>query len=91
MILILQALFPKQKIWWRQYLTTVQIVQFMIDMTTSFLYPYFIYTGVTCQGTMRAWFVANFTGFSFFLLFVQLYRREYINKKNPASEPKKDN
>lgn len=79
-------MFPGRKIWWRKYLTTVQIVQFMIDMSTSFLYPYLIWNGVACKGTMRAWWVANFTGFSFFLLFVQLYRREYVNKKDKKED-----
>jgi len=69
-------------VWWKKYLTSVQIVQFVIDSTTSLLFPYFIYfTSSKCMGSMPAWFLANFTGVTFFFLFVSFYRSTYSDSE----------
>lgn len=69
--------FSRRNIWWRKYLTSLQIVQFFLDMVTSVGFPYFRFNGIPCKGTMNAWYVANFTGFSFFLLFMNFYKQQY--------------
>jgi fatty acid elongase 3 len=42
-----------RKPWWGRYLTSMQIVQFVIDVTTSLPWLYFYYAGIACQGTLR--------------------------------------
>jgi len=71
----------RREVWWRKYLTTLQIVQFFIDMVTSVVFIYYYTQGVPCKGTFEAWIVANMTGFSFFVLFLQFYSQTYSKKK----------
>jgi fatty acid elongase 3 len=67
-------------IWWRKYLTTIQIVQFMLDCGTSVFFGYFYFVGIPCQGTLASWLAANFVGISFFFLFVDFYKKQYSGK-----------
>jgi len=64
-------------IWWRKYLTTIQIIQFMLDCTTSVFFGYFWLAGIPCHGTLAAWTAANLVGISFFFLFLDFYRKQY--------------
>jgi fatty acid elongase 3 len=76
----------RRDVWWRRYLTSIQIVQFVIDIVTSLFFPYFYFMGIPCKGKMEVWLVANFTGFSFFLLFLDFYYNAYSKPQRP---PKK--
>jgi len=75
--------------WWRQYITSVQILQFIIDMLSSGPFILFYIYGYRCRGMVYAWVVANIVGFSLFLLFVNFYIQNYISKKKGASDPAK--
>jgi len=74
----------KRDFWWRRYLTSLQIVQFVIDICSSMPFPYFFYNNIPCKGTIESWLVANVTGFSFFLLFLNFYYQNY--RKNGKTE-----
>jgi len=70
-------------IWWKKYLTQAQILQFVIDCTTSLPWLYFYLNGVPCRGDLRAWFVANTGGILLIILFVNFYIHSYnANKKS---------
>jgi len=71
----------KRDYWWRRYLTSLQIIQFIIDICSSVFFPYFLYYNIPCKGTLVAWSLANVTGFSFFLLFVNFYYHNYQKPK----------
>jgi fatty acid elongase 3 len=68
-------------IWWRRYLTSMQMVQFVLDCTTSLPYIYFWKTGIYCRGSMLAWGFANFVGITFFFLFLNFYLENYVKNK----------
>eukprot|EP01111_Echinosteliopsis_oligospora_P002441 TRINITY_DN1362_c0_g1_i1.p1 TRINITY_DN1362_c0_g1~~TRINITY_DN1362_c0_g1_i1.p1 ORF type:complete len:270 (+),score=35.74 TRINITY_DN1362_c0_g1_i1:108-917(+) len=76
----------KVRVWWKKYLTTAQIIQFVIDCATSIPFIYFRYQGYDCRGTVTAWILANISGFTLLSLFVQFFTNTY----NVASSRAKD-
>ncbi|KAI8099789.1 fatty acid elongase [Halteromyces radiatus] len=77
------------RIWWKKYLTTMQIVQFMIDLVAVYFcsYTYFTYTYYpwmpnmgSCAGTeLSASFGCALLS-SYLLLFINFYRITYKKK-----------
>jgi len=67
-------------VWWKKYITMMQIVQFVIDLTATWPFPVFYYSSQGCSGSMRAWIFGQLVGFSFFKLFSDFYRRSYKAK-----------
>jgi len=76
----------RRDVWWKKYLTTIQIIQFCIDIVTSVPFLYLYVNKVKCAGSFESWLIANLTGFSFFLLFVNFYIQQYKSKKNIKSQ-----
>jgi len=76
------------RIWWRQYLTTIQIIQFAIDCLSSLPFLYFYSNKIPCRGSIQAWMCANFLGISFFVLFLHFYFTNY-KRTDSISKPKK--
>jgi len=68
-------------VWWRRYLTQLQMFQFLIDNVSSLLFAYYKLTGVPCSGTWTAWALGNAIGFSFLLMFLRFYRDESAKRK----------
>jgi fatty acid elongase 3 len=77
-----QCVNPRE-VWWKKYITVGQILQFVIDMTTSYPWLYFYLTGATCRGDPVAWVIANLGGAALTVLFLNFYYHSYI-KKRPA-------
>jgi len=71
-------------VWWRKYITQMQLVQFVLDNCSSLPFVYFRLRGVRCAGTWAAWAAGNAVGFSFFLLFLHFYRSTY--KAQPSKQ-----
>lgn len=69
--------------WWKKYLTSLQILQFVIDMSTSIPFIVIYFMGIPCRGELYAWIIANLTGFALLLLFMNFYRHTY-NARRPA-------
>ncbi|KAI8377307.1 ELO family [Blakeslea trispora] len=87
------------KIWWKRYLTTMQIIQFVIDLvviyTVTYSYFAFTYTSSlpnfgTCAGTESAAAFGCAILTSYLFLFINFYRITY-NKKQAAAADKKKN
>lgn len=82
------------KIWWKRYLTTMQIIQFVIDLFIIYSCTYTFYAnkyypalpnfGTCSGGEGAAWFgCAILTSYLF--LFINFYRMTYKKKAAAAS------
>ncbi|KAF1799108.1 fatty acid elongase [Mucor lusitanicus] len=78
------------KIWWKKYLTTLQITQFIIDLGIVYFctYTYFSYTYIpilpdwgSCAGTETSALFGCALLSSYLLLFINFYRLTYKQKK----------
>ncbi|ORZ18632.1 GNS1/SUR4 family-domain-containing protein [Absidia repens] len=79
------------KIWWKRYLTTMQIVQFVIDLFAIYFctYTYFAYTYYphmpnmgSCAGTETSAIFGCALLSSYLLLFINFYRITYNKNKS---------
>lgn len=81
----------KIKIWWKKYLTTLQICQFIIDVSLiSYAFATFIKAGFdpdVCYGTVKGALVGLGVLFSYLLLFIRFYVQTYSRKS--AEKPLK--
>lgn len=81
------------RIWWKKYLTTLQICQFVIDVTIiGYAYATFIRAGfdeTVCYGTSTGALVGLGVLFSYLLLFVRFYVQTY-SKPRSKEAAKKD-
>ncbi|KAF9091843.1 hypothetical protein BGX23_004833 [Mortierella sp. AD031] len=82
-------------IWWKQYLTTLQIVQFVLDLGFSYFcsYTYFAFTyfpalpnAGKCDGTEGAALFGCGLFSSYLLLFIDFYRLTYNAKAKAAKQ-----
>jgi len=65
-------------VWWKKYITKVQIAQFVWDMVFHMLYAYYVVVmGRRCSGTYPVFHFANFVIVSFLVLFIHFYFRSY--------------
>lgn len=78
------------KIWWKRYLTTMQIAQFIIDLFVVYFctYTYFAYTywphlpnAGSCAGTETSALFGCALLSSYLLLFINFYRMTYQKTK----------
>ncbi|KAI8388372.1 fatty acid elongase [Radiomyces spectabilis] len=86
------------KIWWKRYLTTMQIIQFVIDLIVIYTvsYSYYAYTYAThlpnfgtCAGEESAAAFGSAILTSYLFLFINFYRVTYSKKQPVADKPKK--
>lgn len=68
-------------VWWKKYITMAQIVQFIIDLTSTWPYPFLYFSATGCSGSMRAWLFGQAVGVSFFKLFMDFYVKSYSKAK----------
>lgn len=69
-------------VWWKKYITTMQITQFVVDTVSNFIaYAYRlygeVYLGSKCSGPWLPWLFGQVVLISFLLLFVVFYRKTY--------------
>lgn len=76
------------KVWWKKYITLAQIVQFIIDLTSTWPYPFLYFSASGCSGSMRGWLFGQAVGASFFKLFCDFYFRSYTKSKNLKAQQK---
>jgi len=71
------------RVWWKKYITTIQIIQFVWDIVWHVGWYYLVHTNPpnTCGGTMFGFFFSNFVISSFLVLFIHFYLQTY---KQPA-------
>lgn len=76
-----------QKVWWKKYITQAQIIQFIIDLTATWPYPFLYFSASGCSGSMRGWLFGQAIGASFFKLFCDFYFRSYSKSKAFKAQP----
>jgi len=67
-------------VWWKKYITSMQIVQFVVDLTANCIGFYYIFTSdgkYSCSGHPSAWIFGQSILLSFLLLFIQFYNSAY--------------
>jgi len=78
------------QIWWKKYLTTLQIVQFVLDLFIVFYCTWVHFSGLhipdivgrqDCHGTETAAFVGCGILSSYLVLFVQFFKHTYSQRK----------
>ncbi|KAJ1986431.1 Fatty acyl-CoA elongase/Polyunsaturated fatty acid specific elongation enzyme [Coemansia spiralis] len=84
--------------WWKKYVTTLQIVQFVIDLgfvyfctyhlIASRYYPSILPFYGTCSGTEEAAIFGCALLSSYLLLFIQFFQRTYSKKRQAAKKLK---
>jgi len=72
--------------WWKKYLTSLQILQFVIDMSSSIPFIVIYMMGMPCRGELYAWILANLTGVALLLLFLNFYRTTYRPPQKPTKK-----
>ncbi|ORX87731.1 GNS1/SUR4 membrane protein [Basidiobolus meristosporus CBS 931.73] len=84
------------RIWWKKYLTTLQITQFVLDLGFVYFctYTYFAFNHFpympnmgTCSGTIGAALFGCALLSSYLVLFISFFRKTY---KKPAAKAKKN-
>ena len=75
-----------RRVWWKKYITQAQIIQFIIDLTATWPYPFLYFSKTGCSGNMRGWLFGQAVGASFFKLFSDFYSRSYAKAKAKALE-----
>jgi len=81
-----------QRVWWKKYLTSAQIVQFITGFvyTNIYLWNDFTRAGAQtggCGSPQRRYaaFAAHFVNISFIVLFAQFYKQSYNGKKSKSN------
>jgi len=64
-------------VWWKKYITLLQIVQFLVDIGGNLIGLYYIHSGHNCGGTPEVWWFGQAVLFSFLVLFLAFYRSTY--------------
>jgi len=66
------------QVWWKKYITKIQIIQFVVDMSLHFMWYYYSQIeGHTCAGDLYIYHFGNFVIMSFLLLFIKFYYDSY--------------
>ena len=73
----------QKNIWWSKYMNFFQIIQFILDVCTSTLFPLLLFLGIECKGTLRIWFISNLIVLSFIVIYIK------INNMNKEIEMKR--
>jgi len=76
------------QVWWKKYITKIQIVQFVVDMSLHFMWYYYAQVkGHDCSGDIYIYHFGNFVIMSFLLLFIKFYIDSY--KRRSSVQQKK--
>ncbi|KAK4523887.1 hypothetical protein GAYE_SCF00G1784 [Galdieria yellowstonensis] len=73
-------------VWWKKYITQAQIVQFVIDLTATWPFPFLYFSRGGCSGSLRAWLFGQLVGASFYKLFMDFYRNSYRKQEEKKKE-----
>mmetsp|Transcript_75025 Transcript_75025/g.200121 ORF Transcript_75025/g.200121 Transcript_75025/m.200121 type:complete len:254 (-) Transcript_75025:497-1258(-) len=74
-----------QKVWWKKYLTSAQIFQFLTGFTYVSVFLYQFYTrGCGAQHRLIPAWISHVVNVSFIVLFAQFYRSSYTTKKSKS-------
>jgi len=75
-------------IWWKKYITKLQITQFVVDLSANSVGFYFYYSGYNCSGVIESWIFGQAVLVSFLILFILFYKSTYRKTGSRAVEKK---
>jgi len=78
-------------VWWKKYITLMQIIQFVMDMSANVIGFIYYYGGQDCSGALWSWWFGQIILFTFLILFLNFWRHTYTKKDIPVDEAKKSN
>lgn len=73
-------------VWWKKYLTTMQIMQFILDSSGNISWSYYTLNGTQCSGSWFGFWFGTFVISSFLLLFINFYINSYVRKPKAAAK-----
>ena len=74
-------------IWWKKYLTTMQITQFVLDIVACYYYTYSrIQTDSCGNGEVYAAYFGSFLLTSYLFLFINFFNKTYKDDKPKKSK-----
>jgi len=71
-------------VWWKKYITKMQIAQFVLDIVANCVGFYYISTGESCSGSLPSWIFGQAILVSFLILFMMFYQSTY-KKPQPGT------
>eukprot|EP01102_Stenamoeba_stenopodia_P012324 TRINITY_DN3873_c0_g1_i2.p2 TRINITY_DN3873_c0_g1~~TRINITY_DN3873_c0_g1_i2.p2 ORF type:complete len:299 (-),score=72.12 TRINITY_DN3873_c0_g1_i2:1834-2688(-) len=71
-------------VWWKKYLTMMQMVQFCINTFVLWLWV-FVHYFYGCSGTYFSWLLTCFANVTFWLLFFKFYSKTYTARTSSSS------
>lgn len=75
------------EIWWKKYLTSLQIIQFIIDLIACATAVYFFFTPYSCTGDLYYAAVGISIIGSYLFLFLDFFDKTYSKKSQPHHPP----
>jgi len=77
-----------KNVWWKKYITKMQIFQFVVDISANCIgFYYHLIGGKTCSGALPAWVFGQAVLISFLILFLFFYRSTYKKPSTPQNQP----
>eukprot|EP01027_Heterolobosea_sp_BB2_P023882 GEZU01035919.1.p1 GENE.GEZU01035919.1~~GEZU01035919.1.p1 ORF type:complete len:278 (-),score=116.67 GEZU01035919.1:77-910(-) len=77
------------RVWWKSYITTIQIIQFVVDLILAQVFAFFLLTRKDCSGgDIPSMIFGEAVILSFLILFIQFYKKTYNNNKGGAGNKK---
>jgi len=80
-----------KQVWWKRYLTLLQIFQFVITFTFNCYWGYAYLQGYNCSGTLQGFYFGMFIIFSFLVLFIKFYVDNYKQESKSSSSSTRRN
>jgi len=72
----------KRAPWWKKYITQLQIIQFALDIATSYIWVYYtIVDGEPCAPNWKVFLTCQIIIYSYLVLFIIFYIKEYFSEK----------
>jgi len=75
------------QVWWKKYITRIQIIQFVWDISVHATWYFYKQNNPDCGGTIRVFHFSNLVIGSFLLLFIQFYIRAYKSRPARGARP----
>jgi len=80
----------KMEVWWKRYLTLLQIIQFVITSAINIYWLVGYFVDWKCRGTIWGFSFGFYVINSFLILFIQFYQQSYKNQRDRAAKNARD-
>jgi len=73
-------------VWWKKYITFMQIIQFVFDLLGNSFAFYYYFNGIKCSHPIPALLFGQFILLSFLVLFLNFWSKTYTPKPSRGSK-----